>query len=62
MRPINLLPPEAFERSAGRRRLARLVLICLVYLLILGLLFVLARSDTAGVRDDVAAQLAPWGA
>ncbi len=56
MRPINLLPPEAFERSAGRRRMARLALIGVIYLVVLGLLFVLARRDTADVRNTVEEQ------
>ena len=58
MRPINLLPPEAFERSAGRRRVFRLALIAVLYLIILGLLFVMARRDTADIRQAVADQQA----
>ncbi len=58
MRPINLLPPEAFERSAGRRRFVRLALIGLLYLVLLGLVFIIARRDTADIRHDVDAQLA----
>ncbi len=58
MRPINLLPPEAFERSAGRRRVLRLALLGMLYLVLLAFLLVLARRDTAEVRSSVEEQQA----
>lgn len=56
MRPINLLPPEAFERAKNRRRIAQYILIGIVYVAVLAALVFWwqGRVDTA--EDKVEAQ------
>lgn len=57
MRPINLLPPEAFERAQARRRWALLALAGLAYVAVLGLLVVWWQGRVTSAQDDVAAQV-----
>jgi Tfp pilus assembly protein PilN len=54
MRPINLLPPEAAEKAAARRRVAGLALLGVLYLglLVVGYLYFRGQADQAEEARD----------
>ena len=56
MRPINLLPPEAFERQKSRRLLTRLAILGAAYLVLLLLLTILWSGRVGRAEDALAAQ------
>lgn len=56
MRPINLLPPEAFEKAAGRRRLLRIAVIAIAYIAVLALVTVWWQGRVTDAEDDLARQ------
>ncbi|MBT8198790.1 MAG: PilN domain-containing protein [Acidimicrobiia bacterium] len=56
MRPINLLPPEAFAKAAGRRRLYRILLIGLLYIAVLALLTLWWQGRVGSAEDEVVQQ------
>lgn len=58
MRPINLLPPEAFERQQSRRLLWRVVLVGIAYLVLLALLTVLWTSRVGDADSRLDEQVA----
>ncbi|HHC08585.1 MAG TPA: hypothetical protein ENK55_07695 [Actinobacteria bacterium] len=55
MRPINLLPPEAFQRERTRRAVLRLVLLLVAYLGLL-LLVTIAWSGRISAHEEALAQ------
>ena len=56
VRPINLLPPEAFAKAEGRRRLFRILMIGLLYLAVLALLTFWWQGRVDSKEDEVAQQ------
>ncbi|MBT8211971.1 MAG: PilN domain-containing protein [Acidimicrobiia bacterium] len=56
MRPINLLPPEAFAKAAGRRRLYRILMIGVLYMAVLALLTFWWQGRVDSKEDEVAQQ------
>jgi Tfp pilus assembly protein PilN len=58
MRPINLLPPEAFERLQSRRLLWRVLLLGLAYIVLLALLTVLWSGRVGDADSQLEDQLA----
>ncbi|MGH8875185.1 MAG: PilN domain-containing protein [Acidimicrobiia bacterium] len=58
MRAINLLPPEAAQRSRGRRRVALVVMAGIAYLALLGLASVWYQGKAADLEAAAQAQQA----
>lgn len=56
MRPINLLPPEAFEKAKARRRWVLLAVIGLLYIGLLAALTVWWQGRVTNAEDEVAQQ------
>ena len=56
MRPINLLPPEAFDRLTARRLRSRIAVIAVLYLLLLALITVFQSDEVGDTEEAVTAQ------
>lgn len=56
MRPINLLPPESFEKARTRRRILQIALAALAYVVLLALVTIWWQGRVDRAEDDVVAQ------
>lgn len=56
MRPINLLPPEAFQRLEARKLRGRLIVIGILYVVLLALVTLLWQGRVDNAESDVAQQ------
>lgn len=56
MRPINLLPPEAFQKAAARRRFLQIALVAVAYIALLAVLTVWWQGRVNQADDEVADQ------
>jgi Tfp pilus assembly protein PilN len=56
MRPINLLPPEAFQRQKSRQLLSRIAILGAAYLLLLVLLTILWSGRVGRAQDALDSQ------